>query len=84
MRRSPNPLYNELKLRLIEQKSRVGSLQDKASTVRKEAEGIDGEVKSAGDVRLDGGKDGKMVFRARPTHQNQAIGRDTDCVIVFG
>jgi polysaccharide chain length determinant protein (PEP-CTERM system associated) len=33
----PNPLYNQLKLRLIEQKSRIGSLQEKASTVHKEA-----------------------------------------------
>ncbi len=37
--------------------------------------GIDGEVKSAGEVRLDGEEYGKMAFRARPTHQNQAIGR---------
>ncbi len=35
-----------------------------------QAEGIDGEVKSAGEVRLDDGKDGKMAFRARPTYQN--------------
>ncbi len=35
-----------------------------------QAEEIDGEVKSAGEVRLDGGKFGKMAFRARPTHQN--------------
>ncbi len=40
-----------------------------------QAEGIDGEVKSAGEVRLDGEKLGLMAFRARPTHQNQAIGR---------
>jgi hypothetical protein len=38
------------------------------------AERIDGEVKSAGEVRLDGRKYEKMTFRARPTHQNQAIG----------
>ena len=36
----PNPLYNELKLRLIEQESRIGSLQAKAITVRKEAEDL--------------------------------------------
>ena len=36
----PNPLYNELKLRLIEQKSRIGSLQEKASTVHKDAEDL--------------------------------------------
>ncbi len=36
---------------------------------------IDGEVKSAGEVRLDGGKYGKMASRVRPTHHNQAIGR---------
>ena len=33
----PNPLYNQLKLRLIEQESRVGSLKEKAITVRKDA-----------------------------------------------
>jgi len=38
-------------------------------------EGIDGEVTSAGEVRLDGEKYWKMAFRARPTHQIQAIGR---------
>ncbi len=36
---------------------------------------VDGKVQSAGQVRLDGGKYGKMAFRSRPTHQNQAIGR---------
>jgi polysaccharide chain length determinant protein (PEP-CTERM system associated) len=36
----PNPLYNELKMRLIEQKSRIGSRQQKASAVRKEAEAL--------------------------------------------
>jgi len=36
----PNPLYNELKLRLIEQESRIGSLREKASTVRKDAEDL--------------------------------------------
>jgi hypothetical protein len=38
-------------------------------------ERISVEVKSAGEVRLNGGKYGKMTFRARPTQQNQAIGR---------
>ena len=28
-----------------------------------------------GEVRLDGGKLGRMGFRARPTHQNRGIGR---------
>ncbi len=40
-----------------------------------EAEGIDGEVKNWGEIRLDGGKNGQMAFRARPTDKNQAIGR---------
>jgi len=40
-----------------------------------QVEEIDGKVKSAGEVRLDGGKYGKMAYRARPTYQNQAIGR---------
>ena len=42
---------------------------------RRRPRGIDGEVKSAGEVRLDGGKYGKMAFRAQLTHQNQTIGR---------
>ncbi len=36
----PNPLHNQLKLRLIDQESRIGSLQEKVSTVRKEAEDL--------------------------------------------
>ena len=45
----PNPLYNELKLSLIEQKSKIGSLQAKVSTVRKETENLD---RLADDVPL--------------------------------
>ena len=41
----------------------------------KRVEEIDGKVKMAGKVRLDGGKYGKMAFRSQPTHQNQAFGR---------
>ena len=45
----PNPLYNDLKLLLIEQNSKIGSLQEKENALRQEAERLSG---FAGEIPL--------------------------------
>ena len=52
--------------------SLIDDLRPRSASVL--AGGIDGQVKTAGGVCLNGGKSGQMAFRTRANPQNQAIG----------
>ena len=61
----PRNLFREILRRVDELRRRPAPAQ---------AEGIDGEEKATGGVRLDDEKRGQMDFRARSNRQYQAIG----------